>query len=82
MPKPIEQEVKNFPAPTATACADCTNVVATTGLRPSTALVIAEVETCPRMPEGVARPPGLAGIMPGRRLDEIMLETREPTGLS
>jgi hypothetical protein len=43
--------------------------------------VIAEVETCPRMPEGVARPPGLAPFTPGRRLDDIMLETRETSGL-
>lgn len=43
--------------------------------------VIGEVETCPRMPEGVARPQGLAAFIPGRRLDEIMLETREATGL-
>jgi uncharacterized protein len=39
--------------------------------------VIAEVETCPRMPEGVARPPGLAPFTPGRRLDDIMLERAE-----
>jgi uncharacterized protein len=43
--------------------------------------VIAEVETCPRMPEGVARPPGLAPFTPGRRLDDIMLETRKTSGL-
>jgi hypothetical protein len=44
-------------------------------------MVIDEVETCPRMPVGVARPEGLAAFTPGRRLDEIMLETRETTGL-
>jgi len=43
--------------------------------------VIGEVEPCPRMPEGVARPEGLAGFTPDRRLDEIMLDTRETTGL-
>jgi nitroimidazol reductase NimA-like FMN-containing flavoprotein (pyridoxamine 5'-phosphate oxidase superfamily) len=43
--------------------------------------VIAEVETCPRMPEGVARPPGLSPFTSGRRLDDIMLETRETSGL-
>ncbi|HET7879646.1 MAG TPA: pyridoxamine 5'-phosphate oxidase family protein [Acetobacteraceae bacterium] len=43
--------------------------------------VIDEVETCPRMPDGVERPNGLAAFTPGRRLDEIMLETRETTGL-
>ena len=43
--------------------------------------VIAEVETCPRMPDGVARPSGLAAFTPGRRMDEIMLETREASGL-
>ncbi len=43
--------------------------------------VVAEVETCPRMPEGVARPPGLAAFAPGRRLDEIMLETYDAAGL-
>ena len=37
--------------------------------------VIGAGETCPRMPEGVATPPGLAGFTPGRRLDEIMLES-------
>lgn len=43
--------------------------------------VIGEVEPCPRMPEGVARPEGLAGFTPDRRLDEIMLDTRATTGL-
>jgi hypothetical protein len=43
--------------------------------------VIGEIETCPRMPQGVARPPGLDGFTPGRRMDEIMLETRDTTGL-
>jgi hypothetical protein len=37
--------------------------------------VIGAAERCPRMPEGVAFPPGLAGFTPGRRLDEIMLES-------
>ncbi len=43
--------------------------------------VIGEIETCPCMPQGVARPPGLDGFTPGRRMDEIMLETRDTTGL-
>lgn len=38
------------------------------------AVVIGEVETCPRMPAGVPRPEGLAGFTPGRRLDDIMRE--------
>src|ERR1700748_1414935 len=37
--------------------------------------VIDEVETCPRQLDGVARLEGLAAFTPGRRLDEIMLET-------
>ena len=44
-------------------------------------MVIGEVEPCPRMPQGVARPAGLDGFTPGRRLDEIMQETRMTTGL-
>jgi hypothetical protein len=44
-------------------------------------MVIGEVETCPRMPQGVARPAGLVGFTPGRRLDEIMQESRKTTGL-
>jgi hypothetical protein len=43
--------------------------------------VIVEVETCPRMPGGVPRPPGLAPFTPGRRLDDIILETRNTSGL-
>ena len=43
--------------------------------------VIGPVETCPRMPDGVARPDGLAAFAPGRRLDDVMLETRGATGL-
>jgi nitroimidazol reductase NimA-like FMN-containing flavoprotein (pyridoxamine 5'-phosphate oxidase superfamily) len=38
-------------------------------------MVIGEVEPCPRMPNGVPRPAGLAGFTPGRRLDDIMQET-------
>jgi nitroimidazol reductase NimA-like FMN-containing flavoprotein (pyridoxamine 5'-phosphate oxidase superfamily) len=37
--------------------------------------VIGAAEPCPRMPERVVYPPGLAGFTPGRRLDEIMLES-------
>jgi uncharacterized protein len=37
-------------------------------------MVIGEVEPCPRLLQGVARPLGLAGFTPGRRLDEIMRE--------
>jgi uncharacterized protein len=44
-------------------------------------MVIGEVEPCPRMPQGVARPAGLVGFTPGRRLDEIMQENRTTTGL-
>ncbi|NOG71345.1 pyridoxamine 5'-phosphate oxidase family protein [Roseicella sp. DB1501] len=36
--------------------------------------VIGAAEPCPRMPEGVAYPEGLAGFTEGRRLDEIMTE--------
>jgi uncharacterized protein len=39
--------------------------------------VMGEVEPCPRLLQGVLRPPGLAGFTPGRRLDEIMLKNRE-----
>lgn len=39
--------------------------------------VIGEVEPCPRLLEGVPRPPGLAGFKPGRRLDEIMRENHD-----
>jgi len=41
--------------------------------------VIGAGEPCPRMPEGVPFPPGLAGFAPGRRLDEIMLESHRKT---
>jgi nitroimidazol reductase NimA-like FMN-containing flavoprotein (pyridoxamine 5'-phosphate oxidase superfamily) len=41
--------------------------------------VIGEVETCPRMPDGVARPEGLAGFAPGRDLDDVMLEHHRKT---
>jgi uncharacterized protein len=44
-------------------------------------MVIGEVEPCPRMPPGVARPAGLAGFTPGRRLDEIMRDSQKTTGL-
>jgi hypothetical protein len=37
--------------------------------------VIDEVVNCPRLLDGVPRPEGLAAFTPGRRLDEIMLET-------
>jgi nitroimidazol reductase NimA-like FMN-containing flavoprotein (pyridoxamine 5'-phosphate oxidase superfamily) len=37
--------------------------------------VIDDVVPCPRLLDGVARPEGLAPFTPGRRLDEIMLET-------
>ena len=37
---------------------------------------IGEVEPCPRLLDGVPCPPGLDGFIPGRRLDEIMLETQ------
>jgi nitroimidazol reductase NimA-like FMN-containing flavoprotein (pyridoxamine 5'-phosphate oxidase superfamily) len=40
-------------------------------------MVVGEVETCPRMPDGVPRPEGLAGFTPGRRLDDIMRENHE-----
>lgn len=43
------------------------------------AQVIGAAETCPRMPEGVAFPPGLAGFTAGRRLDEIMSESYKTT---
>ena len=36
-------------------------------------MVVDEVQPCPRMPEGVARPEGLSAFTPGRRLDEAML---------
>lgn len=41
--------------------------------------VVGPVEPCPRMPEGVPYPEGLAGFTPGRRLDDIMLETYRTT---
>jgi nitroimidazol reductase NimA-like FMN-containing flavoprotein (pyridoxamine 5'-phosphate oxidase superfamily) len=41
--------------------------------------VIGAGEPCPRMPEGVRLPPGLAGFTPGRRLDEIMTEAYRTT---
>ena len=40
-------------------------------------MVVGEVEPCPRMPDGVPRPGGLASFTPGRRLDDIMRETYE-----
>jgi hypothetical protein len=40
-------------------------------------MVVGEVEPCPRMPDGVPRPEGLASFTPGRRLDDIMRETYE-----
>jgi hypothetical protein len=36
--------------------------------------VIGETEPCPRLIPGVARPDGLAGYQPGRRLDEVLSE--------
>lgn len=36
-------------------------------------------EPSPSLPEGVAVPPGLAGFTPGRRLDEIMVESHRKT---
>ncbi len=44
-------------------------------------VVIGEVEPCPRLLDGVARPPGLAGYTPGRRLDELMRENHERAAL-
>jgi nitroimidazol reductase NimA-like FMN-containing flavoprotein (pyridoxamine 5'-phosphate oxidase superfamily) len=41
--------------------------------------VIGAAEPCPRMPQGVPFPPGLAGFTPGRRLDELMLESYRKT---
>jgi len=41
--------------------------------------VIGADEPCPRLPAGVAVPPGLAGFTPGRRLDDIMLESHQAT---
>jgi hypothetical protein len=41
--------------------------------------VIDELETCPRMPEGVPRPEGLSGFVPGRSLDTIMSEHHRKT---
>ncbi|MCO6419092.1 pyridoxamine 5'-phosphate oxidase family protein [Siccirubricoccus sp. KC 17139] len=41
--------------------------------------VLGAVEPCPRMPEGVEYPAGLAGFTPGRRLDELMLESYRTT---
>jgi nitroimidazol reductase NimA-like FMN-containing flavoprotein (pyridoxamine 5'-phosphate oxidase superfamily) len=37
--------------------------------------VIGPAERCPHMPADVPCPPGLAGFRPGRRLDELMMET-------
>jgi uncharacterized protein len=45
-------------------------------------LVIGEVEPCPRLLDGVARPPGLAGYRSGRPLDELMRENHERAGLA
>jgi len=39
--------------------------------------VIEPPVTCPRMPQGVPYPAGLAGFTPGRRLDELMLENQK-----
>lgn len=44
-------------------------------------MVVGAVEPCPRMPEGVERPAGLADFTPGRRLDEILSWTRESSSL-
>jgi uncharacterized protein len=44
-------------------------------------MVIGDVEPCPRLLDGVAQPPGLAGFTPGRRLDEVMRENLERTAL-
>jgi uncharacterized protein len=41
--------------------------------------VIGVDEPCPRLPAGVAVPLGLAGFTPGRRLDDIMLESHRAT---
>lgn len=41
--------------------------------------VIGAGEPCPRMPDGVPFPPGLAGFTPGRRFDDIMLESHRKT---
>ena len=41
--------------------------------------VLGEVEPCARLVEGVARPYGLRGFQPGRRLDEVMLENWQAT---
>jgi nitroimidazol reductase NimA-like FMN-containing flavoprotein (pyridoxamine 5'-phosphate oxidase superfamily) len=38
--------------------------------------VLGAEQPCPRMPEGVPHPPGLAGFTAGRRLDELMLENQ------
>ncbi|PWC38930.1 pyridoxamine 5'-phosphate oxidase family protein [Azospirillum sp. TSO22-1] len=43
------------------------------------AQVIGAGEPCPRLPAGVAVPPGLAGFTPGRRLDDVMLESHRAT---
>jgi nitroimidazol reductase NimA-like FMN-containing flavoprotein (pyridoxamine 5'-phosphate oxidase superfamily) len=36
--------------------------------------ILGEAEECPRQMPGVTRPPGMAGYVAGRRLDEVMLE--------
>jgi nitroimidazol reductase NimA-like FMN-containing flavoprotein (pyridoxamine 5'-phosphate oxidase superfamily) len=41
--------------------------------------VLGEIEPCPRLVPGVARPEGLSAFQPGRRLDEAMLENRTRT---
>lgn len=41
--------------------------------------VIGPAEPCPRMPEGVPYPQGLAGFTPDRRLDDVMLESYRKT---
>lgn len=41
--------------------------------------VIGAAEPCPRMPDGLPVPSGLAGFMPGRRLDEVLQESHRAT---
>lgn len=49
-------------------------IPAWTALIPVTT-VIGEIEECPRQMPGITKPEGMAGYVPGRRLDEIVLET-------
>jgi uncharacterized protein len=42
-------------------------------------MVTSEVEPCPRLLQGVSRPPDLAGFTLGRRLDELMRENHDRT---